>query len=76
MGQRTLLDLLNAENGLFNAKLSLASARMVAVFADYQLLATSGRLLSRLNIAPPDESRLRLEQQRSLFPDIFATPLR
>ena len=49
---------------------------MVAVFADYQLLATSGRLLSRLNIAPPDESRLRLEQQRSLFPDIFATPLR
>lgn len=76
LGQRTLLDLLNAENGLFNAKLSLASARMVAVFADYQLLATSGRLLSRLNIAPPDESRLRLEQQRSLFPDIFATPLR
>ncbi len=76
LGQRTLLDLLNAENGIFNAKLSLASARMVAVFADYQLLATSGRLLSRLNITPPEESRLRAEQQRNLFPDIFASPLR
>lgn len=48
LGQRTLIDLLNAENQLFNAMVSLVSTRGVAVFADYQLLATMGKLLEYL----------------------------
>jgi adhesin transport system outer membrane protein len=44
LGQRTLIDLLNAENQLFNALVSLVSTRGVAVFADYQLLAAMGKL--------------------------------
>jgi outer membrane protein, adhesin transport system len=67
LGQRTLLDLLNAENALFNAKLSLESARTVAVFADYQLLAVSGQLLSRLSVARPAESKLRTDAQRGVL---------
>jgi adhesin transport system outer membrane protein len=48
LGQRTLIDLLNAENQLFNALVSLVSTRGVAVFADYQLLATMGKLTEYL----------------------------
>jgi adhesin transport system outer membrane protein len=55
LGQRTLIDLLNSENVLFNTYVSLISARGVAVFADYQLLATMGQLLHYLkNSGPPE----------------------
>ena len=53
LGQRSLIDLLNAQNEYFNAAVSLTSARSVAVFADYQLLAAMGTLIEYLK-APPD----------------------
>lgn len=56
LGQRTLIDLLNAENQLFNALVSLVSTRGVAVFADYQLLATMGKLLEYLKAPEPAEA--------------------
>ncbi len=51
--QRSLIDLLNAENQYFNAAASLTSARGVVVFADYQLLAAMGSLLDYLKTAIP-----------------------
>jgi adhesin transport system outer membrane protein len=56
IGQRSLIDLLNAENQYFNAAVSLTSARGVIVFADYQLLAAMGALLEYLNAPPPFEA--------------------
>jgi len=56
LGQRTLIDLLNSQNQYFNAQVSLASARGVAVFADYQLLAAMGQLLSYLKTGRPPEA--------------------
>lgn len=56
LGQRTLIDALNAQNQLFNAMVSLTSARGVTVFADYQLLAAMGQLSAYLRSAPPAES--------------------
>lgn len=53
LGQRSLIDLLNAENQYFNAVVSLTSARGVVVFADYQLLAAMGTLLEYLKAPPP-----------------------
>jgi outer membrane protein, adhesin transport system len=53
LGQRSLIDLLNAENQYFNAAVSLTSARGVIVFADYQLLAAMGTLLEYLKSPPP-----------------------
>ena len=53
LGQRSLIDLLNAENTLFNAQVSLISARSVAVFADYQLLAAMGKLLAYIRAPHP-----------------------
>jgi adhesin transport system outer membrane protein len=56
LGQRTLIDLLNSQNQYFNANVSLVSARGVAVFADYQLLAAMGQLLTYLKTGKPPES--------------------
>jgi adhesin transport system outer membrane protein len=53
LGQRSLIDLLNAQNQYFNAQVSLTSSRGVVVFADYQLLAAMGTLLEYLKSPPP-----------------------
>src|SRR5437763_11656573 len=53
LGQRSLIDLLNAENQYFNAAVSLTSSRALVVFADYQLLAAMGTLLEYLKAPPP-----------------------
>jgi adhesin transport system outer membrane protein len=53
LGQRSLIDLLNAQNQYFNAAVSLTSARGVLVFADYQLLAAMGTLMEYLKSPPP-----------------------
>lgn len=67
LGQRSLIDLLNAENQYFNAAVSLVSARGVVVFADYQLLATMGALLEYLRTAPPVEA-ITMEPPLGAFP--------
>jgi hypothetical protein len=46
----------------------LESARVVSVFADYQLLATTGSLLSSLNIARPLESDTNTWRDKPLLP--------
>ena len=75
LGQRTLLDLLNAENALFNARLSLEAAKVVAVFSDYQLLATSGQLLARLNVTKAVETKMRPESHRGALSGLdFSLP--
>jgi adhesin transport system outer membrane protein len=56
LGQRSLIDLLNSENQLYVALVSLESSRSVAVFADYQLLAAMGQLLSYLKSPVPSEA--------------------
>ena len=56
VGQRTLIDRLNAENQFLNAQVSLISVRSVAVFADYQLLAVMGQLLDYLKAPQPVEA--------------------
>src|SRR6266403_5069372 len=53
LGQRSLFDLLNAQNQFFNASVSLTSARSLIVFADYQLLAAMGSLTEYLKAPPP-----------------------
>lgn len=46
LGQRSLIDLLNAHNQYYSALVGLESVRGLAVFADYQLLAATGTLLA------------------------------
>jgi outer membrane protein, adhesin transport system len=79
LGQRSLIDLLNAENQLFNGLVSLESTRDVAIFADYQLLAAMGQLLAFLK-TPESVDALPLESiplavfQVKLPPILFRLP--
>ena len=54
IGQRGLLDLLDADNELFLARDSLITAKYAEIFANYRLLATMGDLQKTLGITPPD----------------------
>ena len=52
VGQRTLLDVLNAEQELLNAEVNLATDRRNVVVASYTVLSTIGRLNAQeLNVA-------------------------
>jgi len=53
IGQRTLLDLLDAQNEVFQAQTRLATAEGQAAFNAYRILAVEGMLLSSLNVSPP-----------------------
>jgi adhesin transport system outer membrane protein len=46
LGQRSLIDLLNAQSILFSASVSLVSVQSLAIFADFQMLAAMGHLLA------------------------------
>jgi adhesin transport system outer membrane protein len=56
IGARTLLDVLDAENELFNARVSLTSTRFASVFGQYRVLASTGQLLPTLSIEAPAAS--------------------
>jgi adhesin transport system outer membrane protein len=56
LGQRSLLDLLDAENELFVARSDLATAQYTQTFGVYRVLAVTGDLLTTLNIDRPKQS--------------------
>jgi|WetSurMetagenome_2_1015567.scaffolds.fasta_scaffold36825_2 outer membrane protein, adhesin transport system len=58
LGQRSLLDVLDSESELYNAKSALISARYTESFGFYRLLAAMGRLLPTLKIDPLPESAI------------------
>jgi outer membrane protein, adhesin transport system len=56
LGQRGLLDLLDAENELFNDRSNLVTATYTELFAVYRVLAVIGTLLDALGIERPKEA--------------------
>ena len=56
VGARSLLDVLNTQNSLFQAQASLVNARVTETFVNYRLLAAAGVLLNTLGITPPEDS--------------------
>jgi outer membrane protein, adhesin transport system len=56
LGQRGLLDLLDAENELFNDRSDLVTAEFTEMFAAYRVLAVIGTLLDTLGIDRPKEA--------------------
>lgn len=55
IGQRTLLDVLNAENELFNAKSSLYSGLFALTSGEVRVLAAAGLLVETLGIHLPND---------------------
>lgn len=56
IGQRTLLDLLDAENEYFTARSNYVTGQYVELFGKYRVLASTGKLLESLQVAPPAEA--------------------
>ncbi|CZF83835.1 TolC family outer membrane protein [Grimontia marina] len=52
LGQRSLLDLLDAENELFDSRKDLEAAQFDQLIAKYRILNATGQLLSSLEIQP------------------------
>lgn len=55
-GQRSLIDVLNAENELFISMGRLVSAEQAKIFAAYRLLAATGELVTTLGLEMPEEA--------------------
>lgn len=55
LGQRDLLDVLDAENELFLARVQLVTAEFTERFAVYKVLGVTGTLLDTLEVARPRE---------------------
>ncbi|MCW8889559.1 MAG: TolC family outer membrane protein [Sedimenticola sp.] len=53
IGKRTLIDLLNTENEVFEAKRAYIKAKRDSLYAEYRILVGMGRLLNQLNVAVP-----------------------
>jgi len=56
IGQRSLLDVLDAQNTRFNVNVRADTAEFAARFAEYRLLAATGQLLKTLNLTAPQQS--------------------
>jgi adhesin transport system outer membrane protein len=75
LGQRTLLDLLDAENQLFIARSNLTTAVYMERFAVYRVLTVLGDLLVTLDIDRPKESiNVYRARQQPIQETSFPTP--
>ncbi len=59
IGQRTLLDLLDAENEYFTSRSTDATGRYIQLSAKYRVLNAMGQLLATLEVKAPDQATLR-----------------
>ncbi|WP_427306301.1 TolC family outer membrane protein [Cupriavidus sp. H39] len=60
IGQRSLLDLLNAENEYFSARTAYVTGQYTELASQYRILAGMGLLLPTLNVAPPGEALVQM----------------
>lgn len=56
IGQRSLLDVLDAQNTRYNVQVLAETARFSARFAEYRLMAATGQLLAYLDLAAPAQA--------------------
>ena len=55
IGKRTLLDLLNTENELFEARKGYLDAKYEEQYAKYRVMNATGNLLDALRVDTPEE---------------------
>jgi adhesin transport system outer membrane protein len=68
IGQRSLLDLLDAQNSRVAAQTAVATGQAAVRFADYRVLASVNRLLRTLKIQPPSAVKAYAREQFSVPP--------
>ncbi|MGH8382146.1 TolC family outer membrane protein [Pseudomonas sp.] len=71
LGQRTLLDLLDSENELYNANRRYTEVRYTEEFSMYRVLANMGELLNKQRISLPPEAIAKSEvKSEARLPDM------
>ena len=72
IGKRSIIDLLNAENEIYAARLGAATEHAELTQARYRLLGATGQLLPRLGIAPlppvTDSEQTQAQQRNGIPP--------
>ena len=68
VGQRSLLDVLNTQNALFQAEANLVNAKSAENYVRYRILASIGVLLKSLNIEPPEDSNVYARDELNVQP--------
>ena len=72
IGKRSIIDLLNAENEIYAARLGAATEHAELTQARYRLLGATGQLLPRLGIAPlppvTDSEQTKAQQRNGIPP--------
>ena len=61
IGKRTLLDLLNTENELFEARKDYLDAKYAEQYAKYRVMNATGQLLNALRVDVPVEWNQKVE---------------
>ena len=56
VGQRSLLDVLDAQNTRFNTKILADTATFASLFAEYRILATTGELVGVMGLSAPEQA--------------------
>ncbi|HYL32054.1 MAG TPA: TolC family outer membrane protein [Stellaceae bacterium] len=69
LSQRSLLDLLDAQNDYFQAQINAENAQSQAVFQAYKILAIQGNLLQALNVPPPPQADPSTPTPRPIRPE-------
>jgi adhesin transport system outer membrane protein len=68
VGRRSLLDVLNTQNALFQAEANLVNAKSAENYVRYRVLASIGILLKSLNIEPPEDSHVYARDELKVQP--------
>lgn len=68
IGQRSLLDLLDAQNSKFGAQLSVETSWASTLFAEYRIFAAMGTLLQQLKIEKPPAADAYAREQAKVPP--------
>ena len=68
IGQRSLLDLLDAQNSRVSAQVAVATGEASVQFAEYRLLASINKLLRTLGVNPPSAVKAYAREQFSVPP--------
>ncbi len=63
IGQRSLLDVLGAQNTSYNVNILARTADYAALFAEYRILASTGTLLNTLGMASPQQAEAYARQE-------------
>ncbi len=69
IGKRTLLDVLDTEAELINAKKDLTNAKYDGLYAQYRILNGTGQLVDSLSLEMPEESLVDDDDQEEASPE-------